>query len=292
MTYSICIPIFKQKAMNLANELNSQAKKNPGVIEILIVDDGSGKQWENENQEIKKLAKVRFEVLEKNIGRSAIRNLMAEKAKGDYLIFLDGDSKIENPKFLENYCENPKSLVMVGGRSYSEKSIKNCELHWNYGRLKESKSAAIRNVNPHSNFHSNNFLIEKKLFQSIGFEEKISQYGHEDTLFGFRLEENKIQIDHIDNPVLHETLETNVEFIHKTELGLQNLLLINNLVPKFKEKSSILKLYLKMNRLAMKGLLKKLYKSQRSSLLRNLTSSKPSLKKFNLYKLLYLFSIS
>lgn len=292
MTYSICIPIYQQKAIDLANELSKQANDLDSILEIIIVDDGSGDKWGQENQAIEKLNKVKFEILENNIGRSAIRNFMAQNASGDFLIFLDGDSIITNKEFLKNYCDFLNPAVLVGGRSYIDQPLPNYELHWKYGRLKESKSAVMRAVNPHSNFHSNNFLIKKDLFQSIGFEEQLSQYGHEDTLFGYRLEENNIKIDHIDNPVIHGTLEGNLDFIRKSELGLQNLLLINNLEPKFKEKSSILKLYLKLNKMGMNPFFKRAYKSQKGNLLNNLNSPAPSLKKFNIYKLLYLFSIS
>ncbi len=292
MTYSVCIPIYKQTAIELARELSKQAQNLDPIKEILIIDDGSGDNWENVNQEILDFKKVKLEVLKNNIGRSAIRNFLAQKATGKYLIFLDGDSEIIKPDFLKNYIEFPVSEVLVGGRIYSKEPIENFELHWKYGRLKESKPASIRNLNPHSNFHSNNFLIDKKLFQSIGFEEKLSQYGHEDTLFGFRLEEGNHKIDHFDNPVLHGTLDKNEEFLIKTELGLQNLLVINSLEAQFKEKSSILKLYLKMKSLGLGGVFKTLFRTQKRSLSKNLIGKNPSLKKFNLYKLYYLFSIS
>lgn len=292
MTYSVCIPIYKQNAIELCRELSQQAEELEKVIEILVIDDGSSEKWEIENHEISKLKKVNFEILEKNIGRSAIRNLLAQKAQGEYLIFLDGDSLIFKSDFLKTYVEFTNPKVLIGGRSYPEKPIKNFELHWNYGRLKESKPATIRNINPYSNFHSNNFLVDKKLFQSIGFEEKLSQYGHEDTLFGYRLERGNHQIDHIDNPVLHGTLENNIEFLKKTELGLQNLLIINDLEANFKSKSTILRLFLKIKALGFSGLFKTLFRVQKKSLRTNLQGENPSLKKFNLYKLFYLFSIS
>ena len=60
----------------------------------------------------------------------------------------------------------------------------------------------------------------------VKFDERITKYGHEDTLFGFELKKNNTQITHIDNPVINGNLETNEEFIEKTEEGLLNLLKI------------------------------------------------------------------
>lgn len=292
MTISICIPIFQQKAIELAKELSAQAFQLKELVEILIIDDGSGEDWGLKNQDLNTIAKVKFEILESNIGRSSIRNLLASKAKGEYLLFLDGDSHISKPDFLLTYCHSLPAKLVVGGRIYPEQVSGEYSLHWKYGRLRESKSAEIRKIKPHTNFHSNNFLIDKMLFQSILFEEKLNQYGHEDTLFGFRLEEHNIPIEHINNPVLHGTLETNQEFISKTELGLQNLLLLNSLVPEIKGKSSLLKLFLKTKKLGLHSFMMSLFRNQKVSLLKNLKSKNPSLKKFNLYKLYYLVSIS
>lgn len=292
MSYSVCIPIYKQDVRELAKELSRQASSIQSIVEILIIDDGSQENWGELNKDIQNFEKLNFQSLNSNIGRSAIRNLLAQKSKGEYLIFLDGDSKIDNPEFLKNYCEIEKPEVIVGGRSYAHILESGFELHWKYGKLKESKSASHRNTKPYSNFHSNNFLISKKIFQNILFEESLNQYGHEDTLFGFRLEQNKVGIIHIDNPLIHAQLESNKEFLRKTELGLQNLLKIQNLEPKFKEKSGVLSLYLKIKGMGLSALFNKLYSSQKENLLKNLEGNSPSLKKFNLYKLLYLFSIS
>ena len=57
-------------------------------------------------------------------------------------------------------------------------------------------------------------------FKKISFNERLSGYGHEDTLFGYELNKNNIQIHHIDNPVLNGHLDTNEAFLLKTEEGL------------------------------------------------------------------------
>jgi len=44
------------------------------------------------------------------------------------------------------------------------------------------------------------------------------------------LKQYKINIKHIDNPVLHGYLENNIEFIKKTELALMNLIHILDFV--------------------------------------------------------------
>jgi len=73
---------------------------------------------------------------------------------------------------------------------------------------------------------TNNFLINRGILTQIKFEERLEQYGHEDTLFGFQLKMNNICILHINNPVLNGHLELNAEFLSKTEHGLENLISI------------------------------------------------------------------
>lgn len=82
---------------------------------------------------------------------------------------------------------------------------------------------------------TNNFLIHKKLINEFKFDENITGYGHEDTLYGYLLWKNKVSIDHIDNPVMNGDLENNEEYLLKTETGLKNLVYISKLFQSEKE---------------------------------------------------------
>ncbi|MFN2261829.1 MAG: glycosyltransferase family 2 protein, partial [Psychroflexus sp.] len=48
-------------------------------------------------------------------------------------------------------------------------------------------------------------------------------YGHEDTLFAFELKKKKVNVKHIENPVIHKDIDENSAFIEKTEMALMNL---------------------------------------------------------------------
>mgnify|MGYP000465830659 CR=1 FL=1 len=69
-------------------------------------------------------------------------------------------------------------------------------------------------------------LISKSLFQQLKFNESISEYGHEDTLFGIELQTKNIPINHILNPVVHLGLENEAIFLNKQEKAIQNLVLL------------------------------------------------------------------
>ena len=82
---------------------------------------------------------------------------------------------------------------------------------------------SYRRKHPYASFATFNFLIQKKLFLGIRFDERCKRYGYEDTLFGFELERRGIPILHIENRLIHTGLETNAVFLQKTETALHTL---------------------------------------------------------------------
>ncbi|MBN2614212.1 MAG: glycosyltransferase [Bacteroidales bacterium] len=210
--------------------LLKQAKEADVLIEIILIDDDSRPEYKKRNSQFSD--RLQYIELKKNIGRAAIRNLFADYARYDHLLFLDCDSLIEVPYFLKNYAdsirENPEA-VFCGGRIYGEKpSEQSKSLRWKYGTYRESKSFQLRNRNPYRSFMTNNFLIPKKVMISVHFDERLKDYGHEDTLFGYELMKNGIPVLHIDNPVLNGHLEDNATFLLHTEKAIANLVTILN----------------------------------------------------------------
>ena len=84
--------------------------------------------------------------------------------------------------------------------------------HWKYGSLREQSSVEQRNLKPYHSFMTNNFLIPKSIFLAIRFEEALTQYGHEDTLFGMELQRRGVPIVHLANPLRHGGLEAEGKF--------------------------------------------------------------------------------
>jgi glycosyltransferase involved in cell wall biosynthesis len=246
---SICIPIYNFDVTTLVQSLIKEKSQLNDVVEILLIDDGSTMHKEK-NKELARTCS--YIELNTNIGRSKIRNLFTSYAKQPYLLFLDCDSLLTSPNFIANYLIEIKKGVLIccGGRIYPKQcpSIHQ-RLSWKYGIISESKPAAVRSQNPNSSFMTNNFIIQKALFNSIKFDERLTEYGHEDTLFGYELKKNQLSIVHIQNPILNGALETNENFIRKTEVGIQNLVLILNFIDDdltFYKDIHLLRTYLKV----------------------------------------------
>lgn len=222
---SICIPVYNFTVAELVKKLSDQAGLLDVPSEIILIDDCSDSFFQKQNVSTGKTGI--YIQLEKNIGRAAIRNRFFNYAKYDNLLFLDCDSVILSEDFLSNYVnairKHPNSLI-CGGREYRKLPPKRAEmLRWKYGIKRESKTCEVRNQCPNRSFMTNNFSISKKIFEAVKFDERLVEYGNEDTLFGFELRKRNINIIHIDNPVLNGYLENNAEYIKKTEAAISNL---------------------------------------------------------------------
>jgi len=217
---SILIPVYNYNVYPLVSELHKQCLECEIDFEIIVIDDGS-KLFFNENQEINSFENCRFEILEKNIGRSGIRNLLAKKAKFANLLFLDADTFPKRKNFIQKYISqiNEAEKVVFGGIEYQkEKPANNQLLRWFYGNARESLSVEKRNTNPNGNALTSNILIQKKVFNSNKFDESITKYGYEDLVFLSDLKKKGILVKHIDNPTYHLGLGTSRQFLDKTNL--------------------------------------------------------------------------
>lgn len=224
---SILIPIYNFKVVDVVLELKKQAKKLDVPFEILCFDDYSTSHKES-NKSLSKEVGIHYAELEHNIGRTKIRNLLAQQAKYNNLLFLDCDISIEKDDFLAAYSPYLDSgHVVCGGVNYQlKKPKKSQELRWKYGKAREEKNASIRNQSPYQSFTAFNLLVPKTIFQKIAFDENIKGYGHEDTLFGIELKKAGVTVAHIDNPIIHLGLDNYKSFIQKTKVGLENLALL------------------------------------------------------------------
>jgi len=289
---SICIPIYNYRVIELANELLKQIGKNNFLAEIILIDDASKIEFRQTNERLSNSNQVKYVQLEENIGRSRIRNLFLKHSSFDYLLFLDCDVRVENEDFLESYISEIKKnkQVICGGISYDEKRpLTQFQLRWKYGHLRESLSVETRSSKPYKSFMTGNFTVSKNILQEIRFNERISTYGHEDTVFGFRLKQKEIIIKHINNPVKHDISETNIEFIQKTEQSLKNLVKIRIFINDkgFDNELKILRTYQQISFYGIRFFLPICYNVIGPVILWLLKKHFVSIYLFDIYKLLY-----
>lgn len=150
---SILLPVYNCHCRALVTELQRQCVECGTEFEIIVADDGSLSCSDSvlsppdsiaaspllpcssaavrsratrhclveENRTIENLPHVRYIIREKNVGRSAIRNFLVSQAKGDRLLFIDGDLSLNNPSFIRNYLQTEGDVVVggiaIGGES-------------------------------------------------------------------------------------------------------------------------------------------------------------------------------
>jgi hypothetical protein len=99
------------------------------------------------------------------MGRSKTRELLAEKAKYPYLLFLDADVLPVSTLFIAQYLQHAsEKAVLVGGIRYeSHQPESNRYFRWFYGKAREEISVGNRLKNPYNHFMTGNFLVPKSM---------------------------------------------------------------------------------------------------------------------------------
>lgn len=288
---SVLIPVYNYNISELVSEVHKQLSKTDYAYEILCFDDCSGNlDLQETNKTINTLSHCKYVILKKNIGRSAIRNQLAQQAIYDWCLFLDADVMPKHSNFVECYLKtiSEKTEIIYGGILYQENRVNDrCLLRWIYGNEREALPTEQRQKNKYLSFLTLSFLIHKSVFQKVCFNEDIPNLRHEDTLFSYNLKEHNIEIEHIENPVYHLGIESSETFLQKSldsveaiDLFVKQDLLSSNY-------TKITKVYASIKNNGISKLLSAIYVKHENTFRKNLLGRKPSLKFFDLYRLIY-----
>lgn len=290
MGISVLIPVYNYDVTALVQELASKLQMIGKKGEIIVLDDASDSPVSLPHKLLNDFSFISLHRNEKNEGRMLARQRLSQLAQHEYLLFLDCDSEITNNHFLLKYFEKAdgsESLV-VGGRIYSKDQPADCNLvlHWKYGTQRESRKRNEDGSNAPA-FMSNNFLVKRSVFNQLTFSLVLSGYGHEDTWWGIQFSELGIHCRHIDNPVVHASLEKTTTFLDKSEKALTNLLLLekNVNIDLLKKEVKIYRWYHRLKISGLAGVYLFFEKPFHKYFRLNLLSCKPRLFYFDLYRL-------
>lgn len=289
---SVLIPVYNIDCFPLVNNLVNQLGNLNIDYEIICLDDASKRTF-GVKDKLKNLPYVIYEVLASNMGRSKIRNLLASKAKHEWLLFLDADTIPVNNNYISTYIDiiksHPKQQVFFGGIAYQDDAYsKENSLRYKYGITRESVTFKERKKNPYSRLLMSNSLVQKIVFDKVSFNENIILYGHEDTVFSYDLYGASIRIKHINNPLYHTGLETNKAFIKKSKIAIKNLwyLYLKGLI--HPEINRMLRYYIRIKKVYLVNFFAFIYKKYSKSFEKALSKENPSLFIYDLYRLSYL----
>ena len=283
---SVLIPVYGEAIDAQLASLAVEAKSLKYPVEIIVCDDYSPNPKRPHFTDYNNIS-FKFIRLQENIGRSRIRNYLADQAQYDQLIFIDADCQPILRNFIDNYhLKFEPDVILVGGQLFaSEPPISlNQMLRWNYGTNVEARPLKDRVKAPYKSFMANNFSISKSLLKKYPFDENHTGYGHEDTLFGVQLRNNALKVVHIKNPIRHLGNETNEQFLDKTAEGARNLAKLYH-EGKLDSHVRLVKTYEQLNRTGFAGLTRSILSKRQEGYRKALMKGNSNLRKFSLYKL-------
>ncbi len=160
-------------------------------LQIIMVDDGSTDdtfEWLQKQSLPPYMLVVRHQI---NRGRAAARNSGISQANGEILIFMDGDMRI-HPECVQSHVEAlaSESVVAVAGRMIPDPQIPGTRLQ---RYLFEYSKRGAKQFGEHSpvGFQyllTGNMSVKRETLTATGlFDETMSGYGGEDTLFAYQI---------------------------------------------------------------------------------------------------------
>lgn len=288
---SVCLPVYDVSIRSLVTALHAQLTAAGVPFEILASDNHPDSRFREDNLKLNNLKGVRYWVNPRPLGRSGNRNQLARAAQYGYLLFADGDAEVHSEDFINNYLPHLSgNAVVCGGTAYHSQppADRSLLLRWKYGRMREMTPASQRALAPYQRFSAFNFLIPRETFLNILQDDSLTDYGHEDTLFGYELKYRFVPVKHIDNPLIHAGLDPGTVFLEKTRTGVRNLKL---LITKGRIDEDV-KLYVYYARTKRLSALFRLFFSVLGAAMENnLCGPDPSVRVFDFYKLCYLHSL-
>lgn len=294
---SVLVPIYNRDVRTLVQGLEKQLAESGIPYEIILTDDCSTDEYRMLNSSLRNIQHLIYIDNDINMGRAKVRNFLAEQAQNPYLLFIDCDATIIDGQYVRRYLSAIEKMkkfdefVINGGVAYrNEKPESEYHLRWLYGRRCEQTPASRRNLRPYHHFTPFNVVITKKTFQHIWFDELLTTYGNEDTLFGYQLKADNIPYLHIDNQLYHDGLDSNKDYLRKVEVAIDNLEYIVNRNDNdafYLEDNLLLRTYHRCKHLGLKKPLVFIFKTSGRKMQRKLFK-KPNLVLLDLYKLTYL----
>lgn len=278
---SILIPTYNYDITPLVEALYSQCKACHLEFEILAYDDGSKSDLNSINNKINTFDFCCFKELPKNLGRSAIRNLLAKNAQYNILLFIDAGTFPKQNDFIEKYLNFKNEQVVSGGMTHLEIAPKKpYRLRWLYTKKREFKTLC-----------SSNFMISKSVFISNPFDETLKKYGYEDVFFFKELADKKIKTLFINNPVIHNADDDADRFLEKTEFAIENLIDLVETKKIDAKSQKLYRLYTMLKKIKLVSVTAKIYKTLKPLLIKNFNSSYASMLLFDVYRIGYFCDI-
>ncbi|MBE9487628.1 MAG: glycosyltransferase [Bacteroidetes bacterium] len=217
MFYSIVIPVYNRKdeLIAICDSLSKQTLKS---FEIIVVDDGSIDSAEPVCLDFKDKLTIKY-IYKYNSGPGLSRNVGADQAKGDYIIFLDSDCIVPSQylESLDKFLLEHKNIDAFGGPDACEDSANDKQKAINYAMTSFFTTGGIRGGGKKrlDSFipRSFNMGVSRKLWSlTNGFSSM--RFG-EDMEFSYRIIESGFSTALIQDAYVYHMRRTDVKAFFK-----------------------------------------------------------------------------
>jgi len=225
---SVLIPFLRDDPTDLLARLESEALRLTGMVEVIVLDDGTGDAalTRRLTSQIDAMAlPVRLISLPANEGRAIGRNRLAGSARGGSLLFLDSDMRPDHARFLSDWAAlvaDSDPAVAFGGFSLLQAPTDaRFQVHRAMAAKSECVPQAERAKQPEKYVYTSNLLVRRDVFEAEAFDPGFTGWGWEDVEWAMRVA-RRFEVVHIDNPATHMGLDTVAALAGKYEQSAPN----------------------------------------------------------------------
>jgi len=225
---SILIPFLRDDPTPLLESLSQQQPDQASQLELILLDDGT-------NDPILSARLVSLIqsmpiagsliTLTENSGRASGRNLLARKARGEYLLFLDADMRPDGESFVADWLaliDNAAPEIAFGGFSVDLAPRDPAyEVHRAMAAKSDCLPAVRRSQQPEKYVFTSNLLVRSDIFARTHFDERFTGWGWEDVEWAMRVSSDHV-IQHHDIPATHLGLDTVPQLMAKYRQSASN----------------------------------------------------------------------
>ena len=192
---SIIIPVFNQLPFTHACLASLQTAQQRSCFEVIIVDDCS---TDGTAELIPQIGGVIYLRNETNSGFIASCNRGAEKARGNYLTFLNNDTLVRDgwlTALVDTFAEDPYAGIVGAKLIYPDGRLQEAggviwrdASGWNYGKFDDPAKPEYNYLREVDYCSAAALMIPKSLFQSAGgFDPRYAPAYYEDTDLAFKV---------------------------------------------------------------------------------------------------------
>jgi GT2 family glycosyltransferase/glycosyltransferase involved in cell wall biosynthesis len=192
---SIIIPVFNQFQFTQACLASLQEHQGGERFEVIVVDDCSTDATAEIVPRMEGVVYVRNTT---NSGFIASCNRGAEKARGDYLLFLNNDTIVKDgwlSALAETFAEEPQAGIVGSKLVYPDGRLQEAggiiwrdASGWNYGKFDDPEKPEYNYLREVDYCSAAALMVPKALFQSVGgFDRKYMPAYYEDTDLSFKI---------------------------------------------------------------------------------------------------------